>query len=700
MKNYLVKVAVTIYCLSFPLQNLHSQTFDTEQTKSRLLETLQSGGLDERQQMEYYVDLYDLSDDGDSRAAYIRKALNLAVRLQEQSYIFETLDILCHIHKDNPDSLHHYQQVGEKHLQDAYRDYYLAWLKAYPSVCKMDEAEKPDEANEEITLYKNHQINLSDKPEEVRWEMILCSAMECVEYFSPAIINPEDRITHLENVRRLVSGLPFEVCYKFSWYYLTRIEYIYRASGEKDDSAKAVDALEQLEQLYDAQFELPFYKRRTYIRTRNRESLRMGVYSELLYLGESIGREKADEIYSRMKKYYLAGDNEGSRVQFLSSVLPYYSYTEQYDLAMQSIDELLQQLDSAEVNKRTELLAKKIALVTRWKQHYKEGFDAFWEYNVLMEQTRAEETNEKLAEMRSLFEVDKLEIEQAELQTHYHRIAFVAALVLSLIFLAWGLYQYWLKRKLKAAQQALLLANKKVAEESERAKASDRMKTEFLQSMSHEIRTPLNSICGFSALLLNEDMDPEEKKDYPAIIERNSRQLTGLFENILHVADLSSSLELFPMEQTDILPVCIELLDACKEKVNTSGLTCILETDLDECPVKTNINYFRFVVEHLLTNAVKFTEAGRISISLNRIQGKIRISVTDTGTGIPAEKAEYIFDRFTKLDDFVPGTGLGLYSCRLIVNRLGGSIYLDTSYQGGARFCIDLPGEESMLCNL
>ncbi len=81
-------------------------------------------------------------------------------------------------------------------------------------------------------------------------------------------------------------------------------------------------------------------------------------------------------------------------------------------------------------------------------------------------------------------------------------------------------------------------------------------------------------------------------------------------------------------------------------------------------------------------------------MSLSHAGGKVHIAVSDTGIGVPADKAEYIFDRFTKLDEFTPGTGLGLYSCRLIVTRLGGSIYLDTSYQDGARFCIDLPVEE------
>ena len=84
---------------------------------------------------------------------------------------------------------------------------------------------------------------------------------------------------------------------------------------------------------------------------------------------------------------------------------------------------------------------------------------------------------------------------------------------------------------------------------------------------------------------------------------------------------------------------------------------------------------------------------------LEQVDAKIRISVSDTGIGIPADKAEYIFDRFTKLDEFTSGTGLGLYSCRLIMNRLGGSIFLDISYKKGARFYVDLPLGQEYLSN-
>lgn len=683
-----------VWVFLFSIPNGYSQSPDSGEIRKNLLEALRKKPLDRRNQMELYIDLHDLSDNDTDRSIYIREALSLAIQLKDQSYIFETLDILCRLHKNVPDSLNCYQQVGKKCLTGPYKDFYMAWLKAYPSVCKMDEAEKPDEANKEIAYYKKHKADLSNRPEELQWEMIMCSAMECLNYFSPSSVFSEDRIIHLKNIQQLIDNLPFEVCYKFNWYYLTRVEFIYRSEGGDINAAKAVDALEKIEQLYDRQFELPFFKRRTYYSVFRREELRVGVYSEMLFFGNIIGQKRLDSIYSQMKEFYRKHTSKKDRKLFLSSSFFYYLYSSQYDKAMQTVDEMLLQTDSADINRQSELLANKIDLVTRWGQHYKEGFEAFWKYNALMEQNRVEETNRQLAEMRSLFEVDKLKMEQAELQARYHGIALIVVLVFSLIFFTWGLYQYWLKKRLKVAQLDLLQANKKVAEESERAKASDRMKTEFLQSMSHEIRTPLNSISGFSALLLDEDVDMEEKKNFPAIIEKNSRQLIELFESILHMSDLSSSLDLFPMEQIDILPVCLDVAEAYQVKADKLGFKCVLNTTGDKCLIKTNAIHLQHALEHLLNNAMKFADSGVIGMGLVHLEGKVRICVTDTGISIPEDKAEYIFDRFTKLDEFTPGIGLGLYSCRLILNRLGGTIYLDTSYKDGARFCMELPDNE------
>lgn len=703
MKSIRIKISLVLIFGFLLSQGVRTQTADSsrpqdanpEDTGHMLLKSLRTEALDERQRMETYIDLYDLftSADENERLGYVRSSLALAIRLQDQSYIFETLDILCRAHKASPDSLAHYQKLGKLHLAGVYKDFYLAWLHAYPSVRRMDEAETPDEANTEMERLKRQPAPENDAL-KVQREMTLCSAMECAEYFSPGTISGKDRIAHLETINKLTEKLPFEVAYKFRWYYLTRIEFIYR-SARSPLPDKAMKALEQTERLYDAQFNLPFYKRRLYLSTRNREDLRMGVYSEMLYFGYLLGRDRADQIYASMEEYYRYRISEKDRRIFATASYCYYFYTGQYDSALSVVNRRLATLDSTNINCQTEWLAHKIDIVTQWKQHYREGFYAFWKYDSLMTKQHREETREQLAEMQSLYQVDELKIEQAELQARYHRIALVAALIVSLLLFAWGFYQYLLKKRLKTAQQELIRANAEVKEERTRAEASDRMKTEFLHSMSHEIRTPLNSICGFSSLMLNPDLTDEDKADFPAIIEKNSRQLTDLFESILKVSDLSSSLESFPLERVNLLSLCTEMIESYKTSVAKQRLTFFLQTTLTECPAFTNALYLQYVLSHLLNNATKFTPAGgAVRLSLERGGGNVCIRVSDTGIGIPADKVEYIFERFTKLDEFSVGTGLGLYSCRLIVNRLGGSIYLDTSYQEGACFCIELPEKE------
>ena len=112
-----------------------------------------------------------------------------------------------------------------------------------------------------------------------------------------------------------------------------------------------------------------------------------------------------------MKEFYKEKDPEKNEDMLLLATFRYNLYTKQYELAMHNINELLVRMDTADTNGRTELLAKKINLVTQWKQHYKDGFEAFWEYTNLMEENHIEETNRQLAEMRSLYDVDKLKIE-------------------------------------------------------------------------------------------------------------------------------------------------------------------------------------------------------------------------------------------------------------------------------------------------
>lgn len=220
--------------------------------------------------------------------------------------------------------------------------------------------------------------------------------------------------------------------------------------------------------------------------------------------------------------------------------------------------------------------------------------------------------------------------------------------------------------------------------------AANKAKTKFLQNMSHEIRTPLNAMFGFAQLLGLPDgcCTEEEKAQYNAIIQNSYKMLDMLISDIIDVADSNQGnyrIELAPLAVNEM---CQSALQAVQFRV-PEGVRAYFTTDLaDDHQVMSDSRRLQQVLINFLTNACKNTQQGEIHLHCSGSEnpGQITFSVTDTGCGIPASKAELIFQRFTKLNDFVQGSGLGLHICQTIAQKLGGQVCLDTSYTDGARF--------------
>ncbi|WP_455671649.1 ATP-binding protein [Phocaeicola sp.] len=243
-----------------------------------------------------------------------------------------------------------------------------------------------------------------------------------------------------------------------------------------------------------------------------------------------------------------------------------------------------------------------------------------------------------------------------------------------------------LEKEKKVAESARLQAE----EARRQAENGNRLKSLFLQNMSHEIRTPLNAIVGFTGVLNSgEDvgLTDEERKEMLGLIETNTELLTTLINDILDISKLESGTYTLSLSSVPISDLCHAVLASVAHRVqqdvelrldepaNTSGL--VINTD----PAR-----LQQVLTNLLTNACKYTEKGSIILSYHFDGTEWEFIVTDTGSGIPLEKAETIFERFEKLDSFKQGTGLGLNICRRIADLVGGRIYVDTSYTDGARF--------------
>lgn len=235
--------------------------------------------------------------------------------------------------------------------------------------------------------------------------------------------------------------------------------------------------------------------------------------------------------------------------------------------------------------------------------------------------------------------------------------------------------------------------NKKQQKELEAAKIkaeeSDRLKSAFLANMSHEIRTPLNTIVGFSKLVIDAECT-NEKEQYAEIIERNSEILLNLFNDILDLSSLEADSLSFNIRPIKLIDICLQLEQQFCYKVK-NGTKLILDDVDTELYVSGDWNRIIQIISNLLSNAAKFTPKGEIHFGYREKEDFVEFYVKDSGIGIPAERVATIFQRFGKINDFVQGTGLGLTLCRMLVEKMGGRIWLRSQEGKGSRFYFTLP---------
>lgn len=228
----------------------------------------------------------------------------------------------------------------------------------------------------------------------------------------------------------------------------------------------------------------------------------------------------------------------------------------------------------------------------------------------------------------------------------------------------------------------------------DRAQESDRLKSAFLMNMSHEIRTPLNAIVGFSNLLTKGEIpiDSTEGREFVGLINSNCNQLLSLISNVLDLSKIESGTMEYHFAESRLNRFLTDIHRNHSQNVRSDVEFNLILPDTDAMIV-TDLVRLQQIFDNLLSNAEKFTSAGRIDFGYT-VDGHTRnveLFVEDTGCGIPEDKREDIFERFFKLDTFVQGAGLGLPICRTIAERLGGTISVTSRIGEGSRFTVTLP---------
>jgi signal transduction histidine kinase/CheY-like chemotaxis protein len=271
----------------------------------------------------------------------------------------------------------------------------------------------------------------------------------------------------------------------------------------------------------------------------------------------------------------------------------------------------------------------------------------------------------------------------------YLAITFVIILLLVAIIVIVSVY-YLKTKKLKEDLQNTVEELKVAKENAEKA---DTLKSSFIANMSHEIRTPLNAIVGFSRVLADHEATPEERMECASIIENNNSLLLQLIDDVLDLSKMESGNMPFTFSAVRLNDLLEQIEETYVMKAKNSDVQIIREHKWEDLgTVRTDPVRLNQVIGNLLTNALKFTEHGSVRFGcVKQDERTLCFYVSDTGIGIPNDKLSVIFDRYTKLDQFSSGSGLGLYICKTIVKQFGGEIWAESKLGEGSTFKFTIP---------
>lgn len=684
MKYYIL----LIYLLAFSLA-----TEGNTAVKDSLSEALPSAS-SPLQKLEIMTNLMDLSRQ-EEQVEYAKQLYWLALEEDEDYYKEAALTEILrfYVNTDAKDSAKVYLAEAERELKGKARDFLVTYMKTIMDV-RVVYYTKGEDRMKLIEKYKLRLETEKDMPVLDKISNYYLLGMANSNRVDP---KNQDAIYkevcyYMNNLIELSDNIPLRYSYLFR---LNTLNILSLMEATPENRVKASLRYLNMQKEYADTKEM---KKRPYTSKRHL----LNAYSTLATAAETVGKDMATYYFNYFidlnRKYPEDAAFSAEYDRYFTS-LNYYKSIRNFQKAADYNDSVIYYFRHGDFQFN---LTENIVLTLKDKidcldslHRYKDAYEAYKEYSVLLDSARTRSMENKVEDLEIKKHVDELVVEKKALEIDLQKsrsqlYLFLALLILSICF---GIFIFFRLGKIKSLYKELQESNRLVIIASEKAQESERMKNAFIKNMCHEVRTPLNAINGFAELITSDGISPEEKKEFSKIIYTNCHNITSMMNDVLVIAQLDSSNEVLPLEPVHISLLCHHEMNKLKKLQQKPDIHYQVEGDKSNDLIYSDPNHFGIIISHLLNNANKFTNQGSITLSYQpEEEGRIMcICVTDTGCGIPADKSEWIFERFTKNDDFIPGSGLGLYLCRLITQRLNGSLKLDTCYTGGARFILRLP---------
>lgn len=662
-------------------------------TKDSLSTSLKSASSTE-EKLEILTNLMDISRQ-EEQVAYAKELYKEALANNDDYYkeIALTEILRFYVNNDIKDSTNVYMEEAKQELKGKARDFLVTYMQTIVDVRIVFYTE----GEERKKLIEQYRLKLETDKKLSALEKMSINYLLGMAYSNRVEPGRENELQEMVSERfREVIALSENMPLRYS--YLFRLNsFSILTLYPQDDSEKVKYAVRYLD-MQKEYAETKEMKKRPYVTKRHL----LNAYSSLALSAKTLGKDIATSYYQHFmalnSQYPEAAAFSPEYERYFTS-LNFYRLIDEYPKAIKYCDSVIHyfrnsglKIDLSEHVVST--LKDKIDMLDSLHL-YKEAFYAHKEYAALLDSARLKNINDKLEDLEIQKRVDELVIEKKALEIDLQKSRNQLYMFLSLFILAissavFVAFRLW---KINSLYKKLQESNRLVILASEKAQESEKMKNAFIKNMCHEVRTPLNAINGFAELIATEDNTLEEKQEFSKIIFENCNHITSMMNSVLEIAQLDSNKDDLPLSGVNIHLLCSCEMEQIKRLYGKPDIEYRLEGNREKDLAFTNQSHFSLILSHLLNNANKFTEKGNITLSYEpeEEQNRMVVSITDTGCGISPDKREWIFERFTKADDFVPGSGLGLYLCRQIAHRLKGNIYVDPDYTTGLRIILTIP---------